>query len=92
MLLVQSQEEFQRQGGMASRRQHDLIAVYHTGLSHKGGMPLDQPYDVVFGDGSPLLTDSIATCKKIHEEKSVDIPWKQVDLKILDNLSVMHGR
>ncbi|KAI5078416.1 hypothetical protein GOP47_0006087 [Adiantum capillus-veneris] len=68
------------------------IAVYHTGLSHKGGMPPDQPYDVVFGDGSPLPANAVATCKKIHEENSVDIPWKQGDLMILDNSSVMHGR
>ncbi|KAI5072474.1 hypothetical protein GOP47_0012580 [Adiantum capillus-veneris] len=68
------------------------IVSYYTGLSHKVGMSSDQPYDVVFGDGSPLPTDAVATCKKIHEENSVDIPWKQGDLMILDNSSVMHGR
>ncbi|MCO5599311.1 hypothetical protein L7F22_053412 [Adiantum nelumboides] len=70
----------------------NMTIAYHTGLSHKVGMSPDQPYDVIFGDGSPLPEDAVVACRKIHEENSVDIPWQRGDLMIVDNYSVLHGR
>ncbi|MCO5564553.1 hypothetical protein L7F22_018217 [Adiantum nelumboides] len=70
----------------------NTLTIFYTGSSHKEGMSSDHPYDVVFGDGSPLPQDAVETCKKVLEENSVDIPWQQGDLMILDNFSVLHAR
>ncbi|KAI5072509.1 hypothetical protein GOP47_0012615 [Adiantum capillus-veneris] len=82
-------KDFGQEGGNAW---FNMIAAYYSGLSHKVGMSPKQPYDVVFGDGSPLPEDAVATCMKLHEENSVDIPWQQGDLMIVDNFLAMHGR
>ncbi|MCO5564552.1 hypothetical protein L7F22_018216 [Adiantum nelumboides] len=70
----------------------NVITIFYTGVSHKVGVSPDHPYDVVFGDGSPLPEDAVKSCKKILEDNSVDITWQQGDLMILDNFSVLHGR
>ena len=49
-------------------------------------------YDVVFGDGSHLPSDVVERCRRIHDENSVDIPWQEGGMMIVDNLFVMHGR
>ena len=68
------------------------MIVYHSGQSSNLEMPPHASYDVVFGDGSPLPTDVVERCRRIHDENSVDIPWQEGDMMIVDNLCVMHGR
>lgn len=70
----------------------NMVVAYHSGFSHNLKLSSGQPYDVVFGDGSPLPEDAVEICRKIHEENSVDIPWQKGDLMIIDNFAVMHGR
>lgn len=70
----------------------NMIIAYHSGVSQKLEMSSDQPYDVLFGDGSPLPADAVEACRKIHEDNSVDIPWQKGDLMIVDNFAAMHGR
>lgn len=70
----------------------NMVMGYHSGLTQDMKVSSEQPYDVVFGDGSSLPQGALDICKKLHEENSVDMPWQKGDLMIIDNFSVMHGR
>lgn len=80
---------FDRQGRDAW---FNMIVAYCTGATTKTGVSSDQPYDVLFGDNSPLPPNALEGCRRIHEELSVDMPWQKGDLMIVDNFAVMHGR
>ncbi|KAI5072507.1 hypothetical protein GOP47_0012613 [Adiantum capillus-veneris] len=92
MKLVTGPAKATRNFGREHNAWCNTITIFYSGTSHKIGISLEHPYDVVFGDGSPLPADAVETSRKILEENSVDIPWKQGDLMILDNFSVLHGR
>jgi alpha-ketoglutarate-dependent taurine dioxygenase len=52
----------------------------------------DFPHNVVFGDGSPICEEDIATIRNTLWDSAVVFPWQQGDLLLLDNMLVAHGR
>ena len=47
---------------------------------------------ICFGDGTRLNPDDVAAASAIADELTVDIPWQNGDLAIIDNFVAMHGR
>jgi hypothetical protein len=50
------------------------------------------PKSVHYGDGTPLDADDVAAVDEAMQALSVDIPWQQGDLMLLDNVRAMHAR
>jgi alpha-ketoglutarate-dependent taurine dioxygenase len=50
------------------------------------------PYDIRYGDGSPLTLDDLLPVYEAMERVTVSRPWRQGDILLLDNISVAHGR
>lgn len=47
---------------------------------------------VTFGDGKPLDQRAMAIAVELAEELTFDLPWREGDVALVDNFTVMHGR
>lgn len=52
----------------------------------------DLPQSVSFADGSPIPADWAIQVRDRGLENAVDVPWRQGDLMVIDNILVGHGR
>ena len=52
----------------------------------------DPSKSITFGDGTPLDRDAVAVAARLGEELSIDIPWQNGDVALVDNYVAMHGR
>lgn len=50
------------------------------------------PYDVRFGDGTPIAIDRVQALYPLWDELIVKSPWSRGDVMILDNFLIAHGR
>jgi alpha-ketoglutarate-dependent taurine dioxygenase len=57
---------------------------------YAGGKTL--PYDIRYGDGSPVTLDDLIPVYEAMERVTVSRPWQQGEILLLDNISVAHGR
>jgi alpha-ketoglutarate-dependent taurine dioxygenase len=57
---------------------------------YAGGKVL--PYDIRYGDGSPVTLDDLLPVYEAMERVTVSRPWREGDILLLDNISVAHGR
>ena len=52
----------------------------------------DPSKSIVYGDGSPLGRDDVVLAARLAEEITMDIPWQEGDVALIDNYVTMHGR
>ncbi|WP_406695953.1 TauD/TfdA family dioxygenase [Singulisphaera sp. Ch08] len=52
----------------------------------------DPAKSITFGDGTPLDGSAVRVAIALADELTFDIPWKQGDVALVDNLVAMHGR
>ncbi|HEX7182938.1 MAG TPA: TauD/TfdA family dioxygenase [Thermoanaerobaculia bacterium] len=52
----------------------------------------DLPRNAYFGDGSPIDEDALEEVRQAYRSESVDVPWRNGDLVLLDNMLAAHGR
>lgn len=52
----------------------------------------DLPRNVYFGDGTPILDETIDRIGELFEELCVEFPWQKGDLIAVDNMLVAHAR
>ena len=45
-----------------------------------------------FGDGSQISLETLLKAKELCEQHSIDIPWQDGDVALIDNITVMHAR
>jgi alpha-ketoglutarate-dependent taurine dioxygenase len=50
------------------------------------------PYNVYYGDGSPIEASVVKMLREAYEQETVVFPWQKGDLLMLDNMLVAHGR
>ena len=50
------------------------------------------PFDVRYGDGSPVTLDELLPVYEAMERLTVSRPWREGDILLLDNVAVAHGR
>ena len=53
---------------------------------------MTRPYQVAYGDGSPMDSDEVATVFALLKDITVSFPWQVGDLMIVDNVYTAHGR
>jgi alpha-ketoglutarate-dependent taurine dioxygenase len=54
--------------------------------------PFDMPQYACFGDGQPATDDMLAEVRAAMTQESIEFPWEQGDLMIVDNMLTAHGR
>ena len=52
----------------------------------------DRSQAVLLGDGSPPAPEGLMAARRISDELTFDISWKEGDVAIVDNYLAMHGR
>lgn len=52
----------------------------------------DFPRNAYYGDGSPIEEPALENIRHAYEQESVVLPWKQLDILMLDNMLTAHGR
>lgn len=52
----------------------------------------DPSRSITFGDGTPLDNEAVMDAVELAGELTFDIPWRQGDVALVDNLVTMHGR
>jgi alpha-ketoglutarate-dependent taurine dioxygenase len=57
---------------------------------YAGGKVL--PYDIRYGDGSPVTLDDLLPVYEAMERVTVSRPWRVGEILLLDNISIAHGR
>lgn len=50
------------------------------------------PNHTYYGDGSPIDDDVVASLREIYRTASVEFPWQQDDIVMLDNMLTAHAR
>ncbi|MEW1646483.1 TauD/TfdA family dioxygenase [Streptomyces sp. NPDC091219] len=71
------------QSSLPSGVREDLVAV----LGEEG-----LPNDVLFGDGSPIPDELVATVRSAFERRQQRFDWALHDLLVIDNMRWSHGR
>jgi alpha-ketoglutarate-dependent taurine dioxygenase len=55
--------------------------------------PFDElPRNACYGDGAPIEDDVIAEINAAYQAASVEFPWQEGDILLVDNMLVAHGR
>lgn len=67
---------------------NQLIAAYRGWADKRN----DPSKSVTFGDGTPILSESMATAIRISDQLTYDLCWQSGDVALIDNFRVMHGR
>ena len=52
----------------------------------------DLPRNTYYGDGTPIEAAALEEIRRAYAEESVQFPWQQGDIVMLDNMLVAHGR
>jgi hypothetical protein len=68
---------------------HNALAAVYLGWTDVRN---NGPASVHYGDGAPLDAEDVAAVDEAMQALSVDIPWQQGDVMLLDNLRAMHAR
>lgn len=50
------------------------------------------PRNAYFGDGSPIEENALEEIRRVYRSESIDVPWRNGDLVLLDNMLAAHGR
>jgi alpha-ketoglutarate-dependent taurine dioxygenase len=50
------------------------------------------PRTACYGDGTPIEDEVIAEIRAAHEAATLEFPWQEDDLLLVDNMLVAHGR
>jgi Taurine catabolism dioxygenase TauD, TfdA family len=50
------------------------------------------PFNTACGDGTPISAETVSTINEVYLDASVDVPWQDGDVVILDNFRLAHGR
>lgn len=58
--------------------------------TYRGG--IKPPYDIRFGDGSPIPLDDVLDLFPKLDSVTVAFPWQAGDMMLVDNIIMMHGR
>lgn len=61
-------------------------------LHHQYGNRLALPYEVKFGDGSPMSLDDLDAVYDAFDAEERAFPWQAGDFLLIDNILVAHGR
>ena len=73
----------------SGRRFFNQVLAAHRGWTDV----LNKPgRGVVFGDGTEIPMEAMAMMARVFEEESVNVPWQQGDVMLINNLQVMHSR
>ncbi len=73
-----------------NRRSLGWLVYLSRKLFYRGGR--DHPYQIYFGDGSPVSRAQIGSVQDAIDRHTTGIDWQQGDLLVLDNRLVAHGR
>lgn len=52
----------------------------------------DLPLNAYYGDGSPIEPDVVEALRVAHQRETIEFPWQQGDILMLDNMLTAHGR
>jgi alpha-ketoglutarate-dependent taurine dioxygenase len=52
----------------------------------------DLPYNTFYGDGSAIDSQVVQLLRNAYESETIQFPWQQHDLLLLDNMLAAHGR
>ena len=52
----------------------------------------DLPRNAYYGDGSPIESEVLDHIREAYQSETVDFPWNNGDLLLLDNMLASHGR
>jgi alpha-ketoglutarate-dependent taurine dioxygenase len=50
------------------------------------------PFNTAFGDGSPIEAEVIDELNAVYQATTVETPWQQGDLLLIDNIATAHSR
>jgi alpha-ketoglutarate-dependent taurine dioxygenase len=52
----------------------------------------DLPANTYYGDGSPIEPDTLDHLRSLYYQETLQFPWQEGDVLMLDNMMVAHGR
>lgn len=79
---------------MASMREFHGVAYHSAWVDYykRPESPLPLPFDVLFGDGTPINEELTDALFPVYRAMTVSFPWRTGDVMFVDNLLAAHGR
>jgi alpha-ketoglutarate-dependent taurine dioxygenase len=72
---------------------HPSTLDARTRAALEAGLSTDElPFNTLYGDGTPLETETLAQIRRAYREETVAFSWQRHDILLLDNMLVAHGR